>query len=149
MSRAFVKESDTGGDDLPERPISAHPNLVTPEGFAAIEADLARLHAAASAAGEDRAARASIDRDLRYWSARRATAQLVPPQQTDRVRFGATITIARAGQTQTFRIVGEDEAAPERGSISYVAPLARALIGKEEGDVVRVGDDDVEIVAIA
>ncbi|GAM98705.1 transcription elongation factor GreB [alpha proteobacterium U9-1i] len=152
MSRAFVKElDDAAGDELPDRPISPHPNLVTPQGLAQIEAELARLHAAARAAGEDRAARTAIAREERYWVARRASAQVIEPSaDTERVRFGATVTLQRDdGREQRFRIVGEDEADPECGTLSHVSPLARALMGKEPGDVVRVGDGDVEIVAIA
>ena len=82
MSRAFIKEPD--GEDavgeLPERPVSTHPNLVTAEGLAQIERELARLqheHAAAQAAS-DRGTIARAARDLRYWSSRRASAQLAP-----------------------------------------------------------------------
>jgi transcription elongation GreA/GreB family factor len=152
MSRAFVKElDDAGGEELPDRVISPHPNLVTSEGLAAIEDELARLHAASLKAGADRAARAVIARDERYWVTRRASAQVVEtPTNPANVRFGVTVTIARDdGREQVFRIVGEDEADPERGTLSHASPLARALMGKEPGDVVRVGDGEVEIVAIA
>ena len=73
MSRAFVKETDDAVEDLPERPVSTAPNFVTAEGLAAIEAEIARLNDALALAGEDRAARANVGRDLRYWSARRST----------------------------------------------------------------------------
>lgn len=151
MSRAFVKEADDAVEDLPERLISLAPNLVTPEGLAAIEAEIARLDDALSQAGEDREARARIGRDLRYWTARRASAQLMPtPEDCDEVRFGCTVTIARDdGRRQVFRIVGEDEADPEAGTLSHVSPLARALMGKSEGDVVRLGDSEIEIEAIS
>ncbi len=151
MSRAFVKETDDAIEDLPERPVSTAPNFVTPEGLAAIEAEIARLNDALALAGDDRAARASIGRDLRYWTARRGSAQLIPPpSDCDVVRFGCTISIARDdGRRQSFRIVGEDEADPERGTLSHTSPLARAVLGKEVGDEVRVGDGVVEIAAIA
>ena len=81
MSRAFVKEPD-GAEalELPDRPISEHPNLVTPQGLAQIEATLTRLHEqhAQAQASADRAALAAVARDLRYWTARRSTAQLMP-----------------------------------------------------------------------
>ena len=81
MSRAFVKESD-GAEalELPDRPISEHPNLVTPQGLARIEATLTRLHEqhAQAQASADRAALSAVARDLRYWTARRSTAQLMP-----------------------------------------------------------------------
>jgi transcription elongation GreA/GreB family factor len=154
MSRAFVKESD--GDTpaaAPERPVSAHPNFVTAEGLAAIEAELARLDAAHSAAVRDgnREAIALTQRDQRYWTARRASAQLVgAPPADGRVHFGSTVTIKRGdGRRQTFRIVGEDEADPGRGKLSYVSPLARALTGRRIGDVVAVGADEAEILALA
>jgi transcription elongation GreA/GreB family factor len=159
VSRAFVKEDDGGGiEPLPDRPISPHPNFVTPQGLAAIERILAELqerHAAAFEA-EDRAAQGAIARDLRYWSARRASAQLVrAPDAPSQVAFGTTVTIARddgrkqTQRLQTWRIVGEDEADPAQGTLSYVSPVARALMGKRVGDVVRAGNSDAEIVAIA
>ena len=151
MSRAFVKETDEVFD-LPDRPVSEHPNLVTKRGLAVIEAGVERWQQALADAqtGEDREKIAAAQRELRYWTARRATADLQPPPgDCSQVRFGSKVTIERDdGRTQTFRIVGEDEADPAEGTISYVAPLARALIGKEVGDVVRVGASEAEIVAI-
>jgi transcription elongation GreA/GreB family factor len=154
MSRAFVKESDADAfEELPDRPISEHANLVTPQGLAQIEETLARLHAehAAAQAAGDRAALASVGRDLRYWTARRSTAQVMPPpQNADTVQFGSTVTIARDdGRRQTWRIVGEDEAEPSRGTLSYVSPVARALMNKKVGDVVEAGTGEAEIIAIA
>lgn len=151
MSRAFVREDDNAGDEpLPERPVSPHPNFVTSEGMALIDAEIAALVAALAEAGDDRSARARIERDLRYWQARRATAEVVPPPGSAEVRFGSTVTIARAdGRTQTWRIVGEDEADPAKGTLSYVAPLARALIGHVAGDEVAVAGGEVEITAVA
>lgn len=152
MSRAFVREQDEdAAEDLPERQISEHPNFLTPEGLAAIDAELARLQGELDAAGDDRAALARVQRDLRYWRARRATAEVVPPPaDTSEVRFGSAVTIARDdGRRQTWRIVGEDEADPAKGAVSYVAPLARALIGKTVGDTVEVAGSEAEIVAIA
>ena len=154
MSRAFVKEPDGAEafEELPDRPISEHPNLVTPQGLAQIEERLTRLHeqhAQAQASG-DRAALASIGRDLRYWTARRSTAQPMPgPEQTDKVQFGSTVTIVRDdGRRQTFRIVGEDEAEPAEGTLSYVSPVARALLNKAVGDVITAGSGEAEIVEI-
>lgn len=154
MSRAFVKEQDVDAvEGLPERPISEHPNDVTLEGAARIDAELeaARIAYAAAQKSSDRAALASAFRDMRYWSSRRATARIVaPPKDHDQVRFGATVKIARDdGREQTFRIVGEDEADPARGSISHVSPLARAMFGKRVGDVVRAGDGEAEIKRIS
>ena len=152
MSRAFVKETDETVEELPERPISPHPNLVTAEGLVLLDAALARLrqeHAAAQAA-RDRAALARLARDLRYWTSRRTTAQVIaPPSNPAEVQFGCIVTIRREdGRRQTYRIVGEDEADPSRGTISYVSPVARALTGKKLGDVMRAGASDAEIVEI-
>jgi len=151
MSRAFVKEDDDAIEDLPDRPVSTAPNLVTAEGLAAIDAEIARLDAELAAAGDDRADRARIARDLRYWTARRSTAQLVPPPADHSVvRFGCTVTVERDDTgSHAYRIVGEDEAAPENGTISHVSPLARSLMGKEVGDSVRVAEHEFEIVEIA
>jgi transcription elongation GreA/GreB family factor len=157
MSVAFTKEGDAEATaaDLPDRPISPHPNLVTPEGLAALEAayNQARAaYAAAQAKGDvqaDRTAMARATRDLRYYGARRASAQLVEPVGGDAVAFGRTVSIAREdGRRQSFRIVGEDEADPAKGSVSYISPLARALMGKGVGDVATVAGGEVEIVAI-
>lgn len=156
MSVAFTREEDLEATaaDLPDRPISPHPNLVTAEGLARIEAELTdarTAYAAAQAKGDieaDRTAMARATRDLRYWSARRASAQLFETEADGRVRFGAAFTIERDdGRTQTWRIVGEDEADPAAGSISHVSPLARAVLGKHVGDEAEVAGQTVEIVA--
>ena len=155
MSRAFVKDDD-GGDgteDLPDRLISEHPNLVTPEGLAQIEAEIARLSAdyAAAQTAADRAALQKIARDLRYWTARRSSAQLhAAPADAKSVHFGSRVTILRAdGRKQTYRIVGEDEADPAKGTLSYVSPLAQALLGKAEGEEVKAGAGLAEIIEIS
>jgi transcription elongation GreA/GreB family factor len=157
MSRAFVKENDDELPAVPERPISPHPNLVTAEGLGAmlVALDVAQVaHGAASRNG-DKAGMAAAARDMRYWEARRASAQVVtPPADTSRVQFGLTVTLRRdgrdggPGRQQTFRIVGEDEAEPSQGTISHVSPLARALFGKSVGDVVEVAGGEAEILAI-
>jgi transcription elongation GreA/GreB family factor len=151
MSRAFVKDADEV-EELPDRPISEHSNDVTREGFQKIEAALTaaqEAYAAAQATG-DREGLASAGRDLRYWMARRSTAVVVPePDDNSVVRFGHTVTIVRnGGREQTFRIVGQDEADPARGTISHVSPLARAPFGKGVGDVVSVAGGDAEILSI-
>ena len=154
MSRAFVKEQEDAdtSNELPDRPLSPHPNLVTAEGLAKIEAELARLHQEHDAVQEegDRVKIAGIARDLRYFTARRATAQVIaPPQRTDEVHFGSTVTVLRDdGRRQTFRIVGEDEADPAHGTLSHASPLARALFGKGVGDTVQAGNAEAEIVEI-
>ena len=151
MSRAFVKEDDAV-DALPERPISSHENYVTARGLELIEAALSRAqseHAAAQVAA-DREALASSARELHYWQQRRASAQLVPPPpDKETVHFGSTVTIEReGGRRQTWQIVGEDEADPAHGTLSYAAPVARALAGRKVGEVVQAGNSEAEIVAI-
>lgn len=153
MSRAFVKEQDDEAiEELPDRPISPHPNHVTAEGLGQIEAELARLHTAYAEAqvSADRAALARIARDLRYWQQRRASAQIVnTPPDVGEVHFGSTVTVARDdGRRQTWHIVGEDEADPAKGTLSYVSPVAQALMGKQVGDVVQAGASAAEIVEI-
>jgi transcription elongation GreA/GreB family factor len=158
MAVAFTREEDYEAQaaDLPDRPVSPHPNLVTASGLAALEAALAAARAAYSAAqaeggvAADRTAMARATRDLRYWSARRASAQLTEPDAPeDAVAFGRTVEIERDdGRRQAWRIVGEDEADPAAGSISYVSPLARALLTKTVGDVVLLNDAEVEITAV-
>ena len=153
MSRAFVKEDDGAeAEILPDRPVSPHPNFVTAEGLAAIDAAIGRLAAALAATpAEERGTRANLERDLRYWRQRRATAEIVPPAMDGAVvRFGTTVTMRRDdGREQTFHIVGEDEADPARGALSYVSPLARALTGKGVGDVVEVAGGEAEIIAVS
>ncbi len=158
MSVAFTKEQDYEAQaaDLPDRPVSPHANLVTASGLVQIEAELASAREAYSAAqakggvDADRTAMARATRDLRYWGARRASAQLQPDPPSDgRVGFGSTVGIVREdGREQRWRIVGEDEADPAQGRVSYVSPLARALLGKSVGDAATVAGGEVEIVAV-
>jgi len=158
MAVAFTREEDyeARAADLPDRPISPHPNLVTASGLAMIEAELAEARAAYAAAqaeggiSADRTAMARATRDLRYWSSRRASAQLNEPEgPAEAVQFGRTVEIEREdGRRQAFRIVGEDEADPAQGRISYVAPLARALLGKQVADVVELNGGEVEVIAV-
>jgi len=155
MSKAFTKEPETGSDvydELPDRPVSPH-NLVSPKGLEMIETELARLHREHAAAqdADDRPLLAKINRDLRYWTSRRATAQVVePPRDATEIRFGSTVTIEREdGRRQTYRIVGEDEADPSLGTLSYVSPVAQALLGKQMGDIVEAGSAEATIVKIS
>ncbi len=153
MSRAFVKESDGGdGDELAELQISPHRNLVTVEGQRQIEEAVERLRGEQSAAraSGDRAALRRIQRDLRYWAERLRTAERVPAAAPGgKARFGSTVTLAKRGGGEIeFRIVGEDEADPARGRISYVSPIARRLIGAEAGDEVELPEGVAEITAV-
>jgi len=160
MSVAFTKEdsAETASETLlPDRPVSPEPNLVTAAGLTALERQLVEARAAYDAAmliedvNEKRRQAANPLRDLRYFADRVRTAQLVPnPAGNDVVAFGSTVTFSRDdGRVQTYAIVGEDEAEPKSGTISYVSPIARALIGKAVGDVAMVGEQELEIVRIA
>lgn len=152
MSRAFVKETDQDPGTLAELEISPHPNWVTARGLAALDArvrDLERERAAARAAG-DAAALARTARDLRYFQARRDSARLVVPTRgATVVRFGMRVTLEMAdGSVAAYRIVGEDESEPAAGLVSYVSPVARALIGSEVGDEIRFGGQVATVVGI-
>lgn len=160
MSVAFTKEdsAETASETLlPDRPIPEGPNLVTAAGLVALERQLAEARAAYDAAmlvddvNERRRQAANPLRDLRYFADRVRTAQVVqPPATHEVVGFGSTVTYTRDdGRVQTYAIVGEDEADPKAGSISFAAPIARALMGKGVGDVASVAGGEVEIVAIA
>jgi transcription elongation GreA/GreB family factor len=160
VSVAFTREesAETAAETLlPDRAISPHPNLVTEAGLKALEVQLQQAREAYRAANavedvnERRRQAAGPVRDLRYFAERVRTAQLVAaPASNDTVAFGSTVTFSRDdGRVQTYRIVGEDEADPKAGSISYVAPVARILMGKAVGDLVTIGAQELEIIAIA
>jgi transcription elongation GreA/GreB family factor len=159
MSVAFTKEesAETASETpLPDRPISSHPNLVTEAGLKALElqADLARKAFEEAQKIEDvneRRRQSAIPlRDARYFAARVRSAQVVKrPSTNDIVAFGSQVTFKRADRrVQCFRIVGEDEADPASGSISYLSPVARLLIGRGVGEVVGVPGRELEILEI-
>src|ERR1700685_1159622 len=159
MSVAFVREESAEAArevSLPPRAISPHPNLVTQSGLRALEGALGESqHALKTAqaiedANERRRALELAARDARYFAERLASAvpQPEPPTST-RVAFGSRVTILRDdGRRQTFRIVGEDEADPSAGSVAYVSPLARLLIGKRVGEGVEIDGREIEVVAV-
>jgi transcription elongation GreA/GreB family factor len=151
MSRAFVKETDDSVP-LPDRPISPHRNLVTRRGLQLIEGRIARHEGdlARATAAADREAIGRASRELRYWTARLGTAEVVAPDpEAERVTFGTTVTVRRDDGTEaTFRIVGEDEAEPAAGRIAWTAPVAQALLGSEPGDVRELPTGEVEILAV-
>jgi transcription elongation GreA/GreB family factor len=147
VSVAFTREesAETAAEvELPHRPISPHPNL----GLEALTNAMSESRIAYEAAqriedaAERRRAVAVATRDMRYFADRLRTAQLVPPPADfGAVAFGHRVTFRRDdGRHHTFRIVGEDEADPRNGSISYISPVARALIGRAAGEVVLTGD---------
>ena len=160
MSVAFTKEdsAETASETLlPDRPVSPHPNLVTDAGLKALELALDQAHEAYETAQtieevNERRRQAAIPlRDARYFAARVRTAQVIPaPVSTETVAFGSTVTFRREdGRVQTYHIVGEDEADPKAGSISFVAPVARLLMGKAVGDVVGTSGQELEVIAIS
>jgi transcription elongation GreA/GreB family factor len=160
LSVAFTKEdsAETAAETLlPDRPVSQHPNLVTPAGLKALEEQLCEAREAYEAVqnieevNERRRQGANPLRDARYFASRLRSARVMPdPGSSDAVAFGSTVTFIRDdGRVQTYRIVGEDEADPKAGSISYVSPVARSLMSKAVGDVVGASGQELEIVAIA
>jgi transcription elongation GreA/GreB family factor len=159
LSVAFTKEdsAETASEtQLPDRPISPHPNLVTEKGLRALERQLNEARELYDAAQliedvNERRRQASIPaRDLRYFTERVRTAQVIPdPSSGDTIAFGSTVTFSRQdGRTQKFRIVGEDEADPKEGSISHVSPVAKLLMGKSVGDVAGTGDQELEVISV-
>jgi transcription elongation GreA/GreB family factor len=160
LSVAFTKEdsAETASEtQLPDRPVSPHPNLVTEPGLKALEFQLQQAREAYETAqkiddvNERRRQAAAPLRDMRYFAARVRTAQVVAnPASTDTVAFGSTVSFRRDdGRVQTYRIVGEDEADPKTGSMSFVSPVARLLMGKAVGDVAGPSGQTLEVIAIA
>lgn len=152
MSRAFVKDQDDLVEDAGERPVSPHPNLVTERGLTLIDEELDRLRKDLAHAMHEanRAAISSLSRDLRYWTQRRTTAQLVLASTGNaKVAFGHRVTILRDdGRRQSFTIVGEDEAEPAKGFVAYVTPVARAMLGHGVGDEIDLPGGTAEIEKI-
>lgn len=165
MSRAFVKESDddNSAGELPERPIAAYPNYVTPRGLEQLQArvrDLRTQHESLKVRSEegDSAAKQKlreVERDQRYFAAQLDRAEVVDAarQPRDEVHFGAEVTIEDgSGRQQRFQIVGDDEGDVVAGKISWASPLAKALMGARRGDTVKwrrpAGETEVEVVAI-
>lgn len=151
MSVAFRRESEEEHlEPKYELPIPPGPNLVTARGLALIDERLDALKAELSATTEE-APRIPIQRALRYWNTRRSTAELAPVPSGARVEFGTDVVILLRGAEKAFRIVGDDEADPAAGLLSFNAPLARAILGAEPGDLLPFGGDDeaVEILTIS
>ena len=146
MSRAFVKESSESARP-PEKMVEEGPNPVTPEGMAQIEAHIARIEASLQTE-RNVLLRETLERDLRYWSQRKLTAEIAHPSSDGTIAFGSTVTIARKDRKQTFRIVGVDEADATKGLISFRAPLAAAVIGARPGDRVEAAEPLGEIMIL-
>lgn len=135
MSVAFRRESDEEHlEPRPELPIPPGPNLVTERGLKLIEEKVAELEAALEKGGEEATVEA-LKRALRYWHVRRATAQVTAaPEDAEEAGFGTRVRFLQDGRERTVDIVGDDEADPAAGRLSFTAPLARALTGAGEGD---------------
>ncbi|HYP68891.1 MAG TPA: transcription elongation factor GreB [Thiobacillaceae bacterium] len=179
MNKAFVKESEAADDEDEDSGQPALPaggkNYMTPAGYARIKAEFDQLWKderprlvdtiAWAASNGDRSENGDyiygkkrlreIDRRIRYLSKRLDNAEVVDPakrEETDQVFFGATVTVGTAGAEETYAIVGIDEADPGKNRISWVAPLARALLRAREGDIVTLetpgGKKEVEILDV-
>jgi len=152
MSRAFVKEMDgiDVPEDFPERPVSSQPNFVTARGLQQIEAQTRQLEQEREQAkqADDKPLLARIDRDLRYWQQRKASAKRVDPENPPvKVRFGTRVTLQYPdGKQRKFVLVGEDEAEPAAGLISWASPVGQKLLGNEIGEEVDLQGQRVEIV---
>jgi transcription elongation GreA/GreB family factor len=150
MRVAFGRERDEEHlEPKFERPIPAGPNLVTPRGLSLIVERIAELEAQLDGTA-DEAVRAGLQRDLRYWKTREITAQVPTRPTGDKVEFGTQVSVCLNGKARTFRIVGDDEANPSAGLISFNAPLSRAMLGAQPGDILSFGEviEAIEIIAI-
>lgn len=153
MSRAFTKEPDADAPiELPERPIGPERNIVTMRGLQLIEAELekARLSLSQAQAKADKMEIAKAMRDLEYWTARHASAELVELQtHHDKIQFGTRFTVEdEQGRKKSYCIVGMDEAEPSKGYLSYISPLAQKLIGRKIGDYIETDTAELLVIKI-
>lgn len=157
MSRAFTKEDDGESEELPQRPVSEGPNYVTPRGFALLEEAVGRLAGKRARLLPKRNDPVSgrklkeTERDLRYYRSRLETAVTVdnsrrPPAD---VRFGAAVELVQDGKPRRVTLVGEDEADPDKGLLSWNAPLAQSLFGAKVGDKVAWGEGVLEVKSLS
>lgn len=155
MSVAFRRESDEEHlEPKFELPIPPGPNLVTERGATLIAAKVSEWEtkvAAAQAEGAVDEAIKSLKRDLRYWNTRHATMEVQPPADGEEAAFGTRVRYRLNGKENAVSIVGDDEADPAAGLISFSSPLARALIGAGEGDFADFGGkaDAIEVLGVA
>ena len=149
MSVAFRREGDDEHlEPKFEIPLPPGPNLVTARGKALIDARVAELEAEVAAAAPERVE--ALKRDLRYWQTRQVTAELVPAPSGETVEIGTTVKFRQNGKLRELTIVGDDEADPAAGRVSFASPLARALMRAEEGELVDWAGKEaaIEVVAI-
>lgn len=150
MSVAFRRESDEEHlEPKFELPIPPGPNLVTARGLELLEAKVAELEAALPALSEEDQRKKHL-RELRYWRTRLATAVVTEPRSDSVVGFGCRVELLVNGKPRSIELVGHDEADPGAGKLAFTAPLARAVMGAEVGDVVDFGGvkEAVEVVGI-
>jgi len=163
MSRAFIKESDLehAGIDIPERPLSNEPNYVTPNGLKLLNTQINALEIEREQLKQKKDDPISkqkitmLERDMRYYAARIESAILTSPKEENHtiVLFGAKVTVEdEEGKVSTYEIVGEDEADIHKAKVSYLSPLADALIGAKLNDEVTwekpIGDTYLTIQKI-
>ncbi|MBB4614941.1 GreA/GreB family elongation factor [Novosphingobium taihuense] len=154
MSVAFRRESDDEHlEPVFELPIPPGPNLVTERGLALIRAQVAACEDKVQAlvtAGAEEAEIKKARREQRYWSTRAATAELVPAPDGEAVGFGCSVHFRLNGKARWITIVGDDEADPAAGLIAWSAPLARAMMEAEEGELVDFGGkaEAIEVLEI-
>lgn len=150
MSVAFRRDGDEEHlEPKFEIPIPSGPNLVTARGKALIDEQV-RKFAAKLDASADEPSREAAKRDLRYWQTRQITAEVMPQPVGDKIEFGTTVSFTLHGKQRTLSIVGSDEADGASGLLSFTAPLARALMNGEPGDLLPFGgkDDAIEVLAV-
>lgn len=155
MSVAFRRESDEEHlEPKFELPIPAAANLVTARGLALIGERIAALEAVMPTATGDDAEKVRVEkvrRDLRYWHTRRTTAALTPAPADGSAGFGTVVEVRMNGRVRRIALVGDDEADPASDRIAYSAPLARALMTAEPGDVLPFGgrEDAIVVMSVA
>lgn len=150
MSVAFRRESDEEHlEPRFELPIPPGPNLVTARGLGQIRDRVRDLETALPGLSDEAGIKAAR-RELRYWSTRQATARLMDTPDGSVVAFGCTVRFKLHGRERAVTIVGDDEADPPAGLLSFSAPLSRALMDAEAGDVVDFGGKEgaIEILSI-
>jgi transcription elongation GreA/GreB family factor len=134
MSVAFRRDSDEEHKEPRfELPLPPGPNLVTQRGYDLIAARTEELEKAVACGGADEE-RSRLQRELRYWRARLATAQVAPVPTGKAVAFGTRVILDQDGQTRSLTIVGHDEANPSAGLIGFASPLGQALMSAEPGE---------------
>ena len=150
MSVAFRREGDDEHMEPKfELPIPAGPNLVTARGLAQIGAKLLELEAQLAGLSQEDEIK-PLRRQWRYWSTRQATAQLIAAPDGTSAGFGCTVSLRLNGQPRSITIVGDDEADPAAGLLSFSAPLCRAIMGAETGEMLDFAGlaNAIEIVEI-